>query len=122
MISALCRGTAADGFAAGPYHHDHDEELGCYWFNSPPPDVRTVAGVAEAMDPAPSRDDEAYWDETASLVMEYVELRASVYDAETLFDDFIDWLQRSPAEGRRYVEGDDMARAALVDWFLTLVQ
>jgi hypothetical protein len=65
--------------------------------------------------------DDAYWAETARLVKDYFELQAGARSSGTLLDGFFEWLERSPAEGRRYREGDDMARASLVDQYLRIV-
>ena len=99
---------AADGRTAGRYEHDHDAELGCYWFN----DRR----------PRPNKRDVAYWLETGNLVREYLMLKAGAAYSETLCQGFIAWLKRSPSEGRQYEQGDDMRRAALVDWYLRVVR
>ena len=50
LAPAVFGGTAADGLAADGHQHDHDEELGYYWFNDPPP--------------RPNKRDAAYWTET----------------------------------------------------------
>jgi hypothetical protein len=63
--------------------------------------------------------DDVYWDATANLVLDYFELLAGP-DCGPLVDGFIDWLKRSPEAHRKYVEGDDMDRAALVERFLRL--
>lgn len=128
------------------YQHDHDEELGCYWYDDPPPKpgpkpkqtARVPALVGRratyVISPAAPRStpagfqrlgrprDAAYWDETASLVLEYFELQVGSLDSEMLVAESIDWLKRSPAERRCCETGDDMARAALVDWFLRIVR
>jgi hypothetical protein len=65
--------------------------------------------------------DEACWNEAGDLLFEYVELQAGAAHSEELVDGFIGCLRRSPAEFRRYVEGDDMA-AGLVDWYLRIVR
>ncbi len=108
------------------YQHDHDEELGCYWYGDSPPSPATNTPNDVPVDRPHARRrrvrDEAYWNETASLVAEYFELRAGVYDSEMLLEGFIAWVQRSPGELRLYMEGDDMTRAALVDWYLKVVR
>lgn len=134
LVPAVFRGTAADGLTAGGYQHDHDEELGT-WDNHPSPNTRNVAGVTKSLldrpvvpltkafdRPRPRRRDEAYWNETARLLMDYFELQAGALYSETLHEGFVAWLARSPAEFRRYENGDDMTRAALVDWFLRVVR
>jgi hypothetical protein len=65
--------------------------------------------------------DEAYCAGTGRLVMEYLELRADARFSDALEDGFVAWLH-SPGERRRYEQGDDMERAALVDWFLRVVR
>ena len=65
---------------------------------------------------------EAYWDEAGDLLLDYFELQAGALDSETLVDGFVAWLKRSPAEYRQYVDGDDMTRATLVDWYLRVVR
>jgi hypothetical protein len=63
--------------------------------------------------------DDAYWDDTADLVLDYFELLAGP-DCGPLADGFVEWLKRSPDAHRRYVEGDDMDRASLVERYLKL--
>jgi hypothetical protein len=99
-----------DERVAESYHHDHDEELGTYWYDNP------AKALLER--PRPKHGDLAYWLETGSLVRDYLILQAGATYSETLREGFVVWLQRSPAERRRYVDGDDMVRAALVDWYL----
>lgn len=107
-----------------------------YWYNDPHSnsdahpsaesgDARDVARSAK--EPVEDRQrlrprDEAYWDATLRVVMDYFELQAGAHCSETLEEGFIAWLERSPAELRRFEEGDDMRRAALVDWFLKVVR
>jgi hypothetical protein len=126
LATAVFERTAADGLTPGRYEHDHDEELECYWFNDPPPNpapnTRNVAGATKAFDRPRPRRDEAYWDGTARLVLDYFELQAGALYSETLEEGFVAWLQRSPGERRQYEESDDMKRAALVDWFLRVVR
>jgi hypothetical protein len=55
-------------------------------------------------------------------VLEYFELKAGTLDSEPLVAGFIGWLRRSPVEHSCYRNGDDMARAALVDWYLRVVR
>ena len=52
------------------------------------------------------RRDKAYWHETAELLLDY----------------FVAWLNQSPAACKRYEEGDDATRAALVDQYLNGVR
>jgi hypothetical protein len=83
--------------------------------------VRAEGPTAKAA-PRPARDN-AYWDETADLVLEYLELlsgAAAAADREPLLDGFIDWMKRSSRARAQYVEGDDMTRAALVERYLKL--
>ena len=56
------------------------------------------------------------------MVQDYFELLAGTVYCDALWDGFIDWLARSPDALRQYEEGDDMNRAALVDWFLKVVR
>jgi hypothetical protein len=71
-------------------------------------------------EPTVRNRDGAYWDETAGLVLDYFELLAGDGFSESLVDGFVAWLKRSPAAHRRYVQGDDMDRAALVEGYLKL--
>jgi hypothetical protein len=128
------------------YQHDHDDELGEFWFGSPAPQSSPIATPKPSLKllPAPKaeadahvvarltndlirwerprRRDRAYWEETGRLVMEYVELQAGAQYSNTLHNRFIGWLKHSPAELALYETGDDMTRAALVDWFLAVVR
>ena len=155
--------TGGGGLIAAPFLHDHDEELGMYWYQaeraqpscpsprqyplpdrnvpSPPPsalrsttledarevihltrELRRSLGLESRSVPRRRRPrDDAYWEETARLVKDYFELLAGVH-SETLLEGFVAWLKRSPGECRQYKEGDDMSRAALVDWYLKLVR
>ena len=87
---------------------------------------RTTPPVAakrpSAGPPRPPRArDQAYWVETGRLVMTYFELEAGARFSDALEEGFVVWLQRSPGERRTYEQGDDMQRAAQVDWFLRVV-
>jgi hypothetical protein len=114
LLASTFEGTAADGPPTGKHFHDYDEELGMYWYDNP------AKGL---LDPSRTRHrDEAYWLETGSLVREYLVLQAGVDYSDMLRQGFIAWLKRSPGERRQYVDGDDMRRAALVDWFLKVVR
>ena len=86
--------------------------------------ARYSAGQARSGRSPPFRRvrDEAYWDEAGDLLLDYFELQAGALDSETLVDGFVAWLKRSPAEFRQYIEGDDMTRATLVDWYLRVVR
>jgi hypothetical protein len=161
LLAPVVEATPAGGLIAVRYHHDHDEELGCYWFGESaverrveperphrlrhresPPNIQTTPNVLEdARDVVrwtremvergvvcfgpvrrPIRRSDAYWVETGALVMEYFVLQAGAAYNDTLRQGFISWLQRSPGERRQYEEGDDMKRAAMVDWFLKVVR
>jgi hypothetical protein len=103
---AACRLLATvDGLATAPYQHDHDEELWRHWFKN-----------------AQRPRDGSYWEETADLVLDYFELLAGPRDCEALFEGFLAWLKRSPGARKQYEDGDDMSRAALVDWYLRVVR
>ena len=82
-------------------HHDHDEELKCFSFNDPP-----LSSKPRNL---------AYWLETGSLVREYLVLQAGADYSDALRQGFVAWLKRLPGGREQYVEGDDMARATLVD-------
>jgi hypothetical protein len=112
--------TASERTAGSGYHHDHDEELGFRFNDSPLPDTD---GSTALLDCLPSRlQSRAYWLETGTVVMDYFELRAGARYSETLRYRFIAWLERSPSERRQYEAGDDMTLAALVDWYLRVVR
>ena len=115
------------------YQHDFDEELGCYWYGDPPPKPRAFKAPIKCVtlpvrrapaDPPSFRRprNEAYWDEAGDLLLDYFELQAGNLDSEALVDGFVAWLKRSPAEYRQYIDGDDMTRASLVDWYLRVVR
>jgi hypothetical protein len=106
------------------YLHDHDEELGTYWYDEPPTNTHDVTSATKALlNSSPARlFDEAYWVETGSLVREYLMLQAGSAYSDPLRQGFVTWLKRSPAERRQYVDGDDMRRATLVDWYLKVVR
>jgi hypothetical protein len=67
---------------------------------------------------ASRRRDPAYWTETGKLVVEYLALRAGVHYSEKVRLDFVAWLERSPVDLLQYRNGEDPARAVLVDRFL----
>ena len=96
------------------YAHDHDEELGMYWYGNP----------ARALLERPLRKgaDVQFWLETGNLVREYLILQAGAAYSDALDRGFVTWLQRSPAERRQYDNSDDMQRAALVDWYLKVAR
>lgn len=128
LASAVVGGTFDDGPVRAAYHHDHDEELRTWDQNAFPhlrSSARSVTGStsrsAHRRHAAPA-DDLTYWLETGRLVSEYFRLQADAADSEVLRQGFIGWLRRSPAEHRLYLDGDDMTRAALVDWFLRLAR
>jgi hypothetical protein len=107
VAEAFYGGVPANGCAVNRYHHDLEE----LW-------------SAEFLEP-PSRSnkrDLRYWLETGNLVREYLMLQAGTAYNDTLRQRFIAWVRRSPDKRRQYEEGDDMARAALVDWFLRVVR
>ena len=66
--------------------------------------------------------DGAYWTETASLVFEYFTLQAGSATTKTLWLGFVEYLNSSSIARRAYEDGDDMARAALVDGYLKIGQ
>lgn len=79
--------------------------------------VRAVADSRTA-EPTPNRArDDVYWDATANLVLDYFELLAGP-ECAPLVEGFVRWVKRSPDAHRRYVDGDDMDRAALVERYL----
>jgi hypothetical protein len=127
LLASVRKWAASSGLAAS-YQHDHDKELARYWYADPSGATPTVSGAgpeaeaSSAFRPTPRRRDGAYWDETADLVLDYFELLAGSRDSEALFEGFIEWLKRSPARRKQYEEGNDMNRAALVDWYLKLVR
>lgn len=123
LIASVLDEPPAYGLTTAEYHHDHDEEVGMYWYTNPLVNIRQTTAVQElpALHPPRCRD-EAYWTETADLMMEYFELQAGDDDSETLREGFIGWMERSPSALTHYENGDDMARAALVDWYLRLVR
>ena len=86
-------------------------------------ELRLRLGLESIRVPRPRRTrDHAYWEETARVVIDYIELQAGSRYTEALPNGFFEWLKRSPSEGKQYVQGDDMARAALVDWYLSVVR
>jgi hypothetical protein len=142
LLAPLFEAIAANMPPSLGYFHDHDEELE-YAARKPDPDRWKAAGRVKAPtdrqtervgtsgvaptrsspDPVPLRypHDEAYWVETKGLVMEYLQLKAGADFSVTLEEAFITWVLRSPAEFRRYEQGDDILRAAQVDRFLRVV-
>ena len=62
--------------------------------------------------------DQAYWNETGKLVLEYLALQAAPHDVEQLRRGFVAWLKDSPDALKQYEDADDMARAALVDRYV----
>jgi hypothetical protein len=104
------------------YQHDHDEELSAYWYSDPPRTADVTDASKTVVNPPPARlRDRVYWLETGSLVREYLKLQAGADYSEMLRQGFVTWLKRWPAERRRYVDGNDMTRAALADWYLKVV-
>jgi hypothetical protein len=116
------------------FHHDHDEELGMYWYDSPEKErlerpFRHPRLVQLTQDRPDSENESLkrtlkkhtelydldYWLKTGNLVREYLKLRAG---SDTLRQDLIAWVQHSPERRYQYEKGDDERRAILVDWFL----
>src|SRR5256885_2317013 len=97
-----------DETVAYSYHHDHDEELGMYWYDKNP-----AKAVLER--PRRTQRDLEYWLETGKLVREYLEMQAAGAYSDNLRQRLITWLQASPARRQQYEGGDDMLRADLVD-------
>ena len=62
--------------------------------------------------------DVTYWREAGRLVMEYFYIQAGPRYTEALWQGFVGWLRDAPDILGQYEEGDDMARAALVDQYL----
>ena len=151
LLASVFDAPPAARLTAARYQHDHDDELGMYWYQGPPATASTArttptnhavssstecsldAAADDARDVAlligeliawerPRPRDQAYWNQTGRLVMEYFALQAGDSDSEILREGFIGWLKRSPAERRQYVNGDDMRRASVVDWYLRLVR
>jgi hypothetical protein len=150
LIASAFDWTAQGQCGVYGYQHDHDEEFA--WLlvedslSKPPATARQSRKAAPPVQkpekmhieqrhapapptPAPSDSehpgrprDDAYWDETADLVLDYFELLAGPDDAARLVDGFIDCLKRSPGARRLYEEGDDMTRARLVEWFLKIMR
>ena len=87
-------------------------------------DARDVIRLTEQLlRPANSRPrDQAYWDETGRLVVEYMTLQLGTNAIEPYRLGFVWWLQASPWAIRRYRDGDDMQRAELVDWYLRVAR
>ena len=100
-------------------HHDHDEELGMYWYTDarkarqPGPIQPRRVGVRED----PPRD-KTYWEQTFDLTLEYLRLQAGARLTTMLDAAFIRWLMATPGEMQRFVLGDDIVRAGQVDLFL----
>lgn len=95
-----------------------------YWYGA-------TSRVALAAASAPRRPiepqrrrprDDAYWDETWRLVLDYFDLKAGPNVSEVVEEGFIPWLLRSPAQLTYFAEGDDMRRAQFVDWYLKIVR
>jgi hypothetical protein len=84
------------------FQHDHDEELGMYWY---PDSGAAGSSAANRHTTKPSATASARHRGTR----------------ETLLDGFASWLERSPGARLRYQRGNDVHRAMLVDWFLRVV-
>ncbi|HEY7292451.1 MAG TPA: hypothetical protein VH583_21610 [Vicinamibacterales bacterium] len=65
--------------------------------------------------------DDSYWKETRTLVLGYLALKVRQEDFELYRFAFIAWLRASPNVLQVFKNGDDMARAGLVDWFVSRV-
>jgi len=142
VLAPLFKAIASNTLPSSGYLHDHDEEL--EYARSFEPDRRKAAVLATASantqsewrstrhleprryspEPVYRRhpQTEAYWTDTGALVMEYLRLQAGAQFSAALEEAFIAWVLRSPAEFLRYEQGDDMGRAAQVDWFLRVVR
>jgi hypothetical protein len=108
-------------FRIYPMNHDHDEELGMYWYNNDgtrQPEAIRPHRVSVCS--SPSRD-RKYWEQTFDLTLEYLRLQAGAQFTTMLDAAFIRWLMQTPGEMQRFVLGDDIVRAGQVDWFLTAV-
>jgi len=81
------------------------------------PEQRT--GAQRPTDSGRERRDDAYWDTTAALLLDYFELLAGP-DCCALVAGFADWLKRSRDAHHQYVEGDDMDRARLVERYVRI--
>jgi hypothetical protein len=81
------------------------------------PEQRT--GARRPTDSGRERRDDAYWDTTAALMLDYFELLAGP-DCCALVAGFADWLKRSQDAHHQYVEGDDMDRARLVERYVRI--
>ena len=105
------------------YHHDHDEELGMYWYDSPEKE-RLERPLPKDREPHADSElyDLNYWLKTGSLVREYLKLQAGAAYGDTLRQGLVTWLQASPVRRQQYEKGDDMRRAVLVDWYLKVVR
>jgi hypothetical protein len=119
LLASVLIPTVADGFAAR-YHHDHDEELGKYWYKEPVAQTPRQSFGQASNSVGERRRDETYWAATIGLLLEYFELQSG--GDERLLDGFAAWIDRCPTERRLFEDGDDMTRAALVDWYLRLVR
>jgi len=103
-------------------NHDHDEELGMYWYTD---DGRARQPMAiqprrVSVCPDPPRDTK-YWEQTFDLALEYLRLQAGAQLVTMLDAAFVRWLTQTPGELQRFVLGDDIVRAGQVDWFLKVV-
>jgi hypothetical protein len=110
-----CEPIPDDGRAADGYHHDHDEELGMYWYDPHP-------AKAFLERPLRTHRNMEYWLETGRLVREYLEARAGDAYSDALRQALITWMQASPARREQYELGDDMVRGELIDSYLKFLR
>jgi hypothetical protein len=104
-------------------HHDHDEELGMYWYSArevPPPPAPIQPRRVKTATGRPR--DKQYWEQTFDLTLEYLRLQAGTSSTPKLDEDFLRWLMQSPGEMHRFVLGDDTLRAEQADSFLKAVR
>jgi hypothetical protein len=103
-------------------NHDHDEELGMYWY--------TDDGTARQPVPIQPRRvsvwknpprDKKYWEQTFDLTLEYLRLQSGARLTTMLDAQFIRWLMETPGEMQRFALGDDIVRAGQVNRFLEVV-
>jgi len=102
-------------------NHDHDEELGMYWYSEDGKarQEMLVQPRRVSVHHGPARD-KKYWEQTFDLTLEYLRLQAATRTSTKLDEAFMRWLTRTPYEMRSFALGDDVARAEQVDRFLTV--
>ena len=115
LAGALFDATPAEERPA-PRYQDDLEELRGYAWDDPPGRSELAKATAAWLNAL------TYWTETGRLVREYLQLQAGAAYSDELRQTFVRWAQHSPGARRQYEQGDDMTRAALVDWFLHLIQ